>query len=221
MMRCWDGEPSERPSFTDLALELRQMCTRAGIWGDDVAGGGDDHDGGNSNSACSSLGSKSVPYTRDARSPAVGASASSDSGAGGDSGGCEQVVRKHIGDGANYLVNPRESAHHSGSKAAIVNHCEYEPLVRDGSADHLRVQPLYSESNIGGVAVGITMAGGGVGAEYEPLVRDEAGDGVARPIQPLYSSEPFFTADAASQRQTVAKSSDQAEQVPRNRTSVV
>jgi surface protein len=222
MMRCWDVEPKERPSFTDLALELRQMCTRAGIWGDDVAGGADDHDGENSDLVNRSLGLKSAPHARDARrfphrysSPAVAVSsmASSDSGAGGDSSG-------HIGDGVDRLVDPPASTRHSGSKAAVGNHFEYEPLVRDGTADHLRVQSLYSESNIGG-AVGITMAGGGVGAEYEPLVRDEAG--VTHPIQPLYSSGSFFTADAPRQRQTVAavaESSDQAEQAPRSRTSV-
>jgi serine/threonine protein kinase len=224
MMRCWDVEQSERPSFTDLALELRKMCTRAGVWGDDVAGGADDHDGGNSDSAGTSLRLKSALYARDLRSPAVVASASSDCGAGSGSRGHERIFRKHICDGVDRLVNPPL---HSGLKAAVGNHCDYEPLVRDGSADRLRVQPLYSESNIGGAiggAVGITMAGGGFGAEYEPLVRDEAGDGVAHPIQPLYSSESFFAADAPSQRQTVAavvESSDQAEQALRNRTSVV
>jgi serine/threonine protein kinase len=219
MMRCWDVEPSERPSFADLVLKLRQMCTRAGVWGDDVAGGADD--GGNSDTAGSILDVKSAPYARDARSPAVIAPASRDSGAGGDSGGYERVFRKHIGDSVEHLVNPPESTLHSDLKAAVGNYYEYKPMVGDGSADHLRVQPLYSESNISG-AVGITMAGGGVGAEYEPLVRDEAGDGV--PIQPLYSLESLFTADAPSQRQTVAaiaKSSDQAEQAPRNCTSLV
>lgn len=28
MERCWSAEPSERPSFTEIANELRSMCSR-------------------------------------------------------------------------------------------------------------------------------------------------------------------------------------------------
>jgi serine/threonine protein kinase len=36
MLRCWDSEPANRPTFTALALELEQLSTRATLWGEDL-----------------------------------------------------------------------------------------------------------------------------------------------------------------------------------------
>jgi serine/threonine protein kinase len=46
MMRCWDADPRKRPSFTDLASDLEQLCSCAALWGEDIVKSSDGGDNG-------------------------------------------------------------------------------------------------------------------------------------------------------------------------------
>jgi serine/threonine protein kinase len=123
MLRCWDGEPKQRPSFTSLASELDQLYTFAAVWGEDITAchgrAGDNADDESAESATSEslfdAGQSSEGSARSAHSAKV----EYEPVVSGVSGGLEVeeaviysrfgVVRRVSSDGAKHKTPARNS----------------------------------------------------------------------------------------------------------------
>jgi serine/threonine protein kinase len=148
MMRCWDANPTKRPTFTEVASEIDQLYIRATVWGEDI-----EDDASGSNGPTSSSADFTAKQELIARSLSRSPSRS---------------VERTVGSSTS------DSASHVEEIAGV----EYELLVRgdvDGSAEHTSAAQYARNSDpnvVVGTAEGVTIA---CTVEYEQL-DSESGD---------------------------------------------
>jgi serine/threonine protein kinase len=147
MMRCWDANPTKRPTFTEVAMEIDLLYIRATVWGEDIK---DDAARPTSSSADFTANQELIARSL---SRSLGKSV-------------ERTVGSSTSDSASHVA----AGTHEGDEISVA--VEYELLVRgdvDGNAEKTSAAQYARNSDpyvVVGTAEGVVIAST---VEYEQL----------------------------------------------------